>query len=157
MLEEYAIVTACQGNEATLEIERRTACGLCGQKRGCGNATWGKLLGHASHQFTAQNTLNAKIGDSVVVGFEENAVLKSSFYLYGVPLLGLIAGTLVADVLFVNQLYVMVGAALGLLLGFLWLKGHLAGQNPADKTYQQNYQAKILRLAENEPRANCNP
>ena len=62
MLEEYAIVTSRQGDEATLEVERRTACGLCGQKRGCGNATWGKLLGHNSHHFIAQNTLNAQVG-----------------------------------------------------------------------------------------------
>ena len=155
MLEEYAIVTACQGNQATLEIERRTACGLCGQKRGCGNATWGKLLGHNSHNFTAQNTVNAQVGDSVVVGIEENAVLNTTFYLYGVPLLGLIIGTVAADALFANQLYVILGAVLGLLIGFLWLKGHLIGQNKAGKAYQQNYQAKILRFAENDTNAAC--
>lgn len=67
MIEEYAIVTKSAATSATLEIERRTACGLCGQKRGCGNATWGKMLGHDSHDFTAENQINAKVGDTVVV------------------------------------------------------------------------------------------
>ncbi|HOY70073.1 MAG TPA: SoxR reducing system RseC family protein [Methylotenera sp.] len=155
MLEEYAVVTACQGNEATLELERRTACGLCGQKRGCGNATWGKLLGHNSHNFTAQNTVNAQVGDSVVVGIEENAVLKTSFLLYGVPLLGLIVGTVVANAIFANQFYVMIGAALGLFVSFMWVKGHLTGHTHAGKSYQQSFQAKILRFAENDANAAC--
>ena len=155
MLEEYAIVTARQGDEATLEVERRTACGLCGQKRGCGNATWGKLLGHNSHHFIAQNTLNAQVGDSVVVGIEENAVLNTTFFLYGVPLLGLIIGTVVANAMFANQFYVMTGAALGLFVSFMWVKGHLTGRTNAGKSYQQSYQAKILRFAENDTNAAC--
>jgi sigma-E factor negative regulatory protein RseC len=150
MIEEYAIVTNCSGTQATLEIERRTACGLCGQKRGCGNATWGKLLGHNSHAFTAENAVNAKVGDSVVVGIDEHAVLNSAFYMYVVPLIGLLLGTVLADYFFSNQLYVILGAVLGLVLGFIWVKGHLIGRNKAGVAYSGKYQAVILRHAEND-------
>lgn len=150
MIEEYAIVTNCSGTQATLEIERRTACGLCGQKRGCGNATWGKLLGHNSHAFTAENAVNAKVGDSVVVGIDEHAVLHSAFYMYGVPLIGLLVGTVLADYFFSNQFYVIVGAVLGLVLGFMWVKGHLIGRNKSGAAYSGKYQAVILRRAEDE-------
>ncbi|MEQ1487010.1 MAG: SoxR reducing system RseC family protein [Methylotenera sp.] len=150
MIEEYAIVTNCSGTQATLEIERRTACGLCGQKRGCGNATWGKLLGHNSHAFTAENAVNAKVGDSVVVGIDEHAVLNSAFYMYGVPLIGLLVGTVLADYFFSNQFYVIVGAVLGLVLGFMWVKGHLIGRNKSGAAYSGKYQAVILRRAEDE-------
>lgn len=153
MLEEYAIVTACQGKQATLEIERRTACGLCGQKRGCGNAAWGKLLGHDSHAFSADNPINAQVGNSVVVGINESAVLSTSFYLYGVPLLSLIAGTVLANSVFTNQLIVMLGAIVGLTLGFLWVKGHLIGRNQSGLAYQKHYQAVILRFANDETNA----
>lgn len=148
MIEEYAVVTKCSGTQATLEIERRTACGLCGQKRGCGNATWGKLLGHDSHDFTAENKVNANVGDSVVVGIDEQAVLNSAFFLYVVPLIGLLIGTIVADYLFKNQFYVIVGAALGLVLGFLWVKGHLIGRDKSGVAYTKKYQAVILRKAD---------
>jgi sigma-E factor negative regulatory protein RseC len=150
MIEEYAVVTKCSGTQATLEIERRTACGLCGQKRGCGNATWGKMLGHESHDFTADNQVNAKVGDSVVVGVEEQAVLSSALFLYVVPLAGLLIGTLIADYLFKNQFYVIIGAVLGLILGFLWVKGHLIGRNKSGVAFSKKYQAVILRLADDE-------
>lgn len=154
MIEEYAIVTKCSGTQATLEIERRTACGLCGQKRGCGNATWGKLLGHDSRDFTAENQVNAQVGDSVVVGIDEQAVLNSAFFLYVVPLIGLLIGTFAADYLFKNQFYVILGAVFGLLLGFLWVKGHLIGRDKSGVAFNKRYQAVILRLADNEFRPN---
>ncbi|MDI1362082.1 SoxR reducing system RseC family protein [Methylotenera sp.] len=150
MIEEYAIVTKSAGATATLEIERRTACGLCGQKHGCGNATWGKMLGHDSHDFVAENQINAKVGDSVVVGIDEQAVLSSAFFLYVVPLVGLLIGTLAADYLFKNQFYVILGAALGLVLGFLWVKGHLIGHDKSGVAFSKKYQAVILRLADDE-------
>ena len=150
MIEEYAIVTKCAGTQATLEIERRTACGLCGQKRGCGNATWGKLLGHDSHDFTAENKVNANVGDSVIVGIDEQAVLNSAFFLYVVPLIGLLIGTFVADYLFKNQFYVIVGAVSGLIVGFLWVKGHLIGRDKSGVAFSKKYQAEILRIADDE-------
>jgi sigma-E factor negative regulatory protein RseC len=150
MIEEYAVVTKCSGTQATLEIERRTACGLCGQKRGCGNATWGKMLGHDSHDFTADNQVNANVGDSVVVGIDEQAVLNSALFLYVVPLAGLLIGTLIADYLFKNQFYVIIGAVLGLVIGFLWVKGHLIGRNKSGVAFSKKYQAVILRLADDE-------
>jgi sigma-E factor negative regulatory protein RseC len=160
MIEEYAVVTKCAENRATLEIERRTACGICGQKRGCGNATWGKLLGHESHEFTADNHVDAKVGDSVVVGIDEHAVLNSAFLMYVVPLAGLLVGTFVADYLTKNQFYVILGAALGLTVGFLWAKGHLLGRDQSGVNSTKKYQAVILRLAKDEPaldKANCQP
>ncbi len=156
MIEEYAIVTGRVDSQATLELERRTACGLCGQTRGCGNATWGKLLGHDSHVFTADNPVNANVGDSVVVGINEKAVLNSAFFLYVVPLAGLLVGALVADYFFSNQFYVMLGAALGLILGFLWVKGHLIGLDQSGLAYSQAYRAVILRFADDDARLeNC--
>ncbi|MDP1765728.1 MAG: SoxR reducing system RseC family protein [Methylotenera sp.] len=156
MIEEYAIVTGCKDNQATLEIERRTACGLCGQTRGCGNATWGKLLGHNSHTFTAENPVDAKVGDSVVVGIDEKAVLNSALFLYVVPLLGLLIGTVLMDYFFNNQFYVILGAVIGLVSGFLWVKGHLIGHHQSGVAYNKKYQAVILRYAEDTRLENCN-
>jgi sigma-E factor negative regulatory protein RseC len=145
MIEEYAIITARAGKQATLELERRTACGLCGQKRGCGNATWGKLLGHGNHQFNADNSIDANVGDSVIVGIDENAVLNTAFFLYVVPLIAMLAGASIAEYFFDNEFYVMLGAATGLALGFLWVKGYLIGSG---KAYSKKYQAVILRHAD---------
>lgn len=148
MIEEYAIIIARVDKQATLELERRTACGLCGKKRGCGNATWGKLLGHANHTFNAENLINANVGDSVIVGIDENAVLNTAFFLYVVPLLAMLIGAVLAEYFFDNEFYVMLSALLGLVLGFLWVKGYLIGTGGSGKAYSKKYQAVILRRAE---------
>lgn len=148
MIEEFAVITKRVDGHAMLEIERRTACGLCGQKRGCGNATWGKLLGHNRHEFVAENAINANVGDSVVVGIDERVILSSVFYLYIVPLLTMLLGAVLADVLYDNEFYVILAAALGLLLGFVWVKGHLIGFGNAKKPYGNQCRAVVLRHAD---------
>ncbi|MDP2152502.1 MAG: SoxR reducing system RseC family protein [Methylotenera sp.] len=148
MIEEYAVVIQCKQDVAELEIERRTACGICGQKRGCGNATWGKLLGHKTHKFVAHNAIKAKVGDAVVVGIDEHVALRSVFFLYVVPLLSLVIFSVMAEVLFQNQLYVVVSAILGLIIGFVWVKARLIGDN--------QHQATILRFAEPMPTCGIN-
>ncbi len=148
MIEEFAVITKRVDDHVMLEIERRTACGLCGQKRGCGNATWGKLLGHKSHEFAAENAINAEVGDSVVVGIDERVMLSSVFYLYVVPLLAMLIGAILADVLFNNEFYVILAAALGLLLSFIWVKGHLVGYGSLKKAHGAKYRAVILRHAD---------
>ncbi len=147
MIEEYAIVTAVRGMQASLILERRNACGLCGQKRGCGNATWSKMVKSQPHEFTAHNAIQAKVGDAVVVGIDEQAVLNSAFFLYIVPLLTLLVGALLADHFFANQFYVMLGAVVGLLAGFFAVKRYLMGAQQSGAAYSQKYQALVLRLA----------
>ncbi len=146
MIEEYAIVTRCLNSRATLEIERRTACGLCGQTRGCGNAIWGKLLGHKSHAFEAENPIHANVGDSVVVGVDEHIMLNSVFLLYVVPLLVMLIGAVLADTLLKNEFLVILSAASGLVLGFLWVKRHLMSHK--GKHLNTKCSAVILRLAD---------
>lgn len=148
MIEEYAVITKRFDDHVMLEIERRTACGLCGQKRGCGNSTWGKLLGHESHEFPAENVIDANVGDSVVVGIDERIVLGSAFYLYVVPLLAMLVGTVLVDTLFDNEFYVILGAAAGLLLGFASVKGHLVGYGAVKKPYGKKFRAIVLRHAD---------
>lgn len=139
MIEEFAVVTHCQQNVAELEIERKTACSICGQTRGCGNATWGKLLGHKSTTLRVPNTLGAQVGDSVVVGIDERVVLRSVFFLYVIPLLSLVVFSVLADALSDRQLYVGIAACLGLLLGFVVVK-RVVGDSA-------KHQAALLRFA----------
>ena len=151
MIEEYAIVTAVQEDQARLILERRTACGLCGQKRGCGNATWSKMVKSQPHEFTAHNAIQAQVGDAVVVGMDEHAILRSVWFLYVLPLLSLLLGAILADHLFDYQFYVMLGAALGLLGGFYASRYWAMGKGAKS----HGYQARILRQAENGPLEQC--
>ena len=144
MIEERAVILSLDNasSNATLEIERKTACGLCGQTRGCGNSIWGKLFAHQSSAFKAQNRINAKVGDSVIVGINEQALLKSAVLLYIVPLVTLFIGAILMQQIFKTNAYAMLGALLGLVLGLLWVKGHTMSSR-----YFKLQQPVILRLA----------
>ena len=151
MIEERAVIlsldseTSLSDSTATLEIERKIACGLCGQTRGCGNSIWGKLFAHQSTAFKAQNRINAKVGDSVIVGINESALLKSALLLYILPLASMLIGAILATQLHDTNGYAMLGALIGLVLGFVWVKGHTMSSN-----YFKLQQPVILRLAAQE-------
>ena len=154
MIEEHAVILSLQSEPsqtqttATLEIERKTACGLCGQTRGCGNSIWGKLFGHQTTAFKAQNRINAKVGDSVIVGINEKALLKSALLLYILPLVTLFFGAILASQLWQTDGITMLGAAIGLVLGLLWVKGHTMSNR-----YFNLQQLVILRLASSQENA----
>ena len=154
MIEERAVILSLQSEPsqtqttATLEIERKTACGLCGQTRGCGNSIWGRLFGHQITAFKAQNRINAKVGDSVIVGINEKALLKSALLLYILPLVTLFFGAILASQLWQTDGSTMLGAAIGLVLGLLWVKGHTMSN-----CYFSLQQPVILRLASSQENA----
>jgi len=150
MIEQYAIILATESQTelktdsppmATIEVVRKSACGLCGQTSGCGNAFWGKLFAHKASSFKAQNHINATVGQSVIVGIDEAAVMKSALILYLVPLATMLLGAILATQIVDADLSAMLGAAVGLVLGYCWVKAHIAGHS-----YYQNHQPTILRL-----------
>ncbi|MGB7816945.1 MAG: SoxR reducing system RseC family protein [Methylotenera sp.] len=151
MIEERAVILSLERDAnnissgdsiATLEIERKTACGLCGQTRGCGNSIWGKLFAHQSTAFKAQNRINAKVGDSVIVGINEKALLKSALLLYILPLATMLFGAILATQFSASDSSALIGAVVGLVLGLLWVKGHTMSSS-----YFTLQQPVILRLA----------
>jgi sigma-E factor negative regulatory protein RseC len=151
MIEEQALILSVESQSnpqlsiATLEIERKTACGLCGKTRGCGNAMWGKLFAHQSSAFKAQNAINATVGQSVIVGINEQALLKSALLLYLLPLATMLIAAFIAMQIHSSDLSAIVGAIAGLLLGFIWVKGYSTSNQ-----YFLLQQPVILRLVDAE-------
>jgi sigma-E factor negative regulatory protein RseC len=145
MVEEQAIIVNLQDETALLEVIRNKPCGLCGQTRGCGVSLWGRLFRHRPSVFRAQNHVNAKVGDYVVVGIQEQAVLKSAMLVYGIPLLTMLIGALILG--FTgndngnHDGRTVIGALIGLVFGLLWVKGHTAGRG-----LDSRYQPVILRV-----------
>ena len=124
MIEEQAIVIKASKEIVTLEVVRSKPCGLCAQVRGCGNSIWGKIFSHQSGHIQTRNNLNAKLGDIVILGIDETLMLKSSLMLYGVPLLLMFLGMVIANSFAkeMTELYTLVGAVLGLSLGVVMIK-----------------------------------
>ena len=145
MIEEQALVVGIEADGALLEVVRRAPCGLCGQTRGCGASLFGRLPGHRNRVFKALNSLNAQVGDQVVIGVDEKALLASSLVAYGIPLALLLAGAVAGTWLAPEggDAWPLAGAGAGLVAGLLWLKGHAAGHG-----LDARYRPQILRQAD---------
>ncbi len=152
MIEERAVILSlvpdplsADTSIATLEIERKTACGLCGQTRGCGNSIWGKLFAHRSTAFKASNTIGATVGQSVIVGIQERALLWSALLLYILPLVTMLIASILMMQWQDSNGMTMLAAIAGLVLGLVWVKGFTASNQ-----YFLMQQPVVLRLADDD-------
>lgn len=86
-----------EDDQLVLEAETKSSCQSCEVKNGCGTSVLSKWVGRKFTRFNAKNTVDAKVGDHVVVGLSESALVRGSLTIYFLPLLGMIVFALVAD------------------------------------------------------------
>jgi sigma-E factor negative regulatory protein RseC len=97
MIEETATVIAIEQGQLVLQAGTRTTCGACAVNKGCGTAALSGWLGRKRIHIRADNTVDARVGDEVIVGLGEDALLSGSIRIYLLPLLALILSALLAD------------------------------------------------------------
>ncbi len=148
MIEEQAQVVEIDGDDLILQAQTQSACGACSAKKACGTAVLAKVVGRKFSRFQVKNSVNAKIGDMVVVGIAEDVLLAGSALIYIVPVFGMIAFALVADFAFADDLKlrdlcIAASAMSGLALGSLLSKRYFQGQSG-----RQKYTPVVLRKKE---------
>jgi len=146
MIEESAIVTATSGEFARVETQRVTSCGSCEAKSACGTSVLARVFGNRRTVVEVLNPIGAVTGEQVVVGLDESALTRASFFFYIVPLLLLLTGGILGQWmaetigLQSTEPLSIVSGLLGLLIGLFWLRWF------AFKTSRSSsYQAVILR------------
>lgn len=97
MIEENAIVVAIEGEHALLQTQRKSACQSCSVKQGCGTSVLAKVVGRRSSQILVRNTLAAEVGDELVIGIDDNALVKGSLLIYAIPVILLLTGALIGE------------------------------------------------------------
>lgn len=118
MIEETVTVVGSEGKRITIEAMKKSACGGCSQKDGCGVSSVSGLFSSKSFQLDMDNSLDAKIGDTVVVGVEDGAFLRMAFRAYLLPLLVLIGSAIVFSSLFASEWLVVALSVLAMLASF---------------------------------------
>ena len=140
MIEETAQVVAAEGEFVWVETQRQNTCGGCAANKGCGTSALAKVLGNKLTRVRALNRGVAQVGDQVVIGIDEQALVRGSLAIYMVPLAGLLLGAVVGALMSTRLLVAGEGLTIGLgvvglLLGLGWVRG-FTGRIHNDSRYQ---------------------
>lgn len=108
MVGKGQIVKTC-GKTAIVRIRKSSACGHdCGECRVCSNP---------EIEVEILNPVNAKPGDTVIIGTDTGTVLFSAFLLYILPIIGLLFVYMIADNF---GLSIPIKAGLCVLFAIVW-------------------------------------
>jgi sigma-E factor negative regulatory protein RseC len=124
MIEEQAQVVEKNGDQLVLQAQTRSSCGGCAASKGCGTSVLAKVVGRKFSRFHADNSVDAEVGDTVIVGISEDALLRGSLVMYMIPIMGMLVFALVSeqlvDMLAENRDLLIAGSGIaGLVTGSL--------------------------------------
>jgi sigma-E factor negative regulatory protein RseC len=80
------------GDRVTVTPKPRSLCPKCDTASGCRQLNIGRFFANSTPEFTLENTLNLKVGDWVKLSIEDKAVLHSAYLMYLLPLIALVLG-----------------------------------------------------------------
>lgn len=128
LTEGIAQVVAVEGNLAWLIPESGSSCGGCSSAAACGSKGIGTIASRLeARRFQMVNDAGLRIGERVVVGISENAVLRASVTAYVIPLATLLGAGALAQSVAGSDAITMAAMLAGLVLG-LWLARVRAGR-----------------------------
>jgi sigma-E factor negative regulatory protein RseC len=135
MVEESARVLKIEGDVVWVQAIAKSACGSCEAQKGCGHSLLARAGQKQIELPVDRNGLNVSKNDQVIIGVPEQAILRSSFLMYGVPLLAMMFVAMIASLIGVEEKIAVLMTFIALLLGFVWV----------------NRQAKSLNFAQWQP------
>lgn len=111
MTTKEGIVTKLDNTNAWVVTKSSTFCKGCAAMHSCSS------IGKGINEVKAINTVNAKIGDKVIISLKGSSYLKISFLFYLFPILSMLLGAIIGEMFFtfINK------AASSAILGFLFL------------------------------------
>jgi len=121
LIEGFAQVVAVEGQTAWLVPEQTSSCGGCASASACGSKGIGTLSSRLeARRFQLDNDANLRVGERVVVGIRENALVRASITAYFIPLATLLLSGALAQWIAGNDFITMAAMISGLVFG-LWL------------------------------------
>jgi len=127
MIEEQATVVAIDDDNVTVTSTIKSACSGCQQVDNCGSGQVAKAFPQKKLSLTVKSTLALELGDRVVLGLNESALLQSAWQVYLWPLLGLLLASgfgqwLVLNNILSHEVFAIFLGAIGAYLGFTLAK-----------------------------------
>lgn len=118
MVEGTAHVVAVEGNMAWLVPESGSSCGGCASASACGSKGIGTTASRLeARRFQLVNDVDLRVGERVVVGIRENALLRASITAYVIPLTTLLLAGALAQWAAGSDTITMIAMLAGLVFG----------------------------------------
>ncbi len=147
MIEERGVVVEIKDKFAFVQTQRDNICGHCAGNKSCGTASLARVVGQKESLVKVINQKNVKVGDRVVIGVAEDALLKSSLALYLIPLLSLFILAIAYESLAIffgwpnYEILTALAGMLGLFAGLNWVK-----RISVKMSEDMKYQPEIIKI-----------
>lgn len=124
MVEESARVLKVEGDVVWVQAIAKSACGSCQAQKGCGHSLLAKAGQKQIDLPVDRNDFDVHENDQVIIGVPEQAILRSSLLMYGIPLMAMMAVAMVSSLLGVEEKIAVLLAFIAMVLGFVWVNSH---------------------------------
>lgn len=111
------------------------------------------FFGQRANYIRIPKSMDAAVGDEVILGIRTTAFLKGTFLLYLLPLLSMLIFACTINVLTHNEAVTALGAGGGLILGLASVR-YLASRSTVDSTLQPFMLAcgkRLKEISDNSP------
>lgn len=119
-IEGIARVVQVDGATVWLEPEQTTSCGSCASSAACGSNATGigtVATRMQARRFLLNNTADFHVGERLVVGVNDQALIKGALIAYGLPLITALTAGALSQNAWGDDLMTMAGMAAGLFAG----------------------------------------
>lgn len=138
----YGQVEEVSGSFAYIRTQRESGCGGCQSEQTCGTSTLARLFSMGTQPLLKlPNDIQARPGDQVELALDGHSLIGQAFIAYGLPLVGLFMGALLALWFWPQggDVTTIIGSLVGLVITWWWVK-----------RYHQPLQPKLVRVVLNK-------
>lgn len=119
MIRELGEVVALVPGGVLVETQRASGCASCSSQKGCGVRVLQGVFGGRRHRVTAQTALPLRIGDRVELVLPASALVQAALLMYLLPLVALVVGAVIGQIVFHTNGAAILGSASGFVLSLV--------------------------------------
>lgn len=126
MIRELGQITAVEGNYITISTQLKSGCSGCQQQNHCGAGLLSKAFPQRSGEFSLHSEGHFAVGQQVELQLPESALARFSLAMYLLPLLALLLGAALGQLLWPqSEGPAIMFAAVSMAVSFYLLRRYL--------------------------------
>ena len=123
MIKQAAKVIAENDTSYLLETLPKSNCPRCASGKGCGGGLLTEAFSNKVFRVAVNKSITLNINDLVQIGINSSVLVKTSFIVYFQPLILMICGAFIAQMLYsTSDRYTVTGATIGIIVGLFVTK-----------------------------------